>query len=1400
MSALIFLFILFMASAFAQINVDFIPAFPSYESLREVHVFRKQNTVNRITLNDVPMIRDDRSYSFPNLTYDMNHEYETTEATELNIQVQTFVANHTENFTKSTGGRATPSFARVIRWTNDDNQMIYLVIYDDGEYEYIYGDYECTAALVKGQRLDVPISQKNVRFHQDYEAMELFSSSASDTYNRIQLIESWQSWSSYSDFDGNDIVIQIQESAFTIGSMNGTVCNHFCVGDCQVSTKLIPAGTNTRRVITGNYDGSPLELFDEYVFNTDVTLSNDLTIVTRAGVQTHIEGRLIFNGCSTISPPSHKVKMNHLSKYRMNLYIGQSCRRNILLQNVDMKDVTIHTTTRGHGPSITLKDSVVNEHLNQYNLLNMNHVKILTFENSLISCAQTCISRSRTQRIKLKNTTFETARETIQRETKLVEISQNSQLKIREFMDIDTLVLTKMNNVTIQPHSTPSSIPRLKINSGKIDMTSLNINTEISIELISSDITLEEWSGSNYNLDVETDGVASLKNIKGGQSLTLKGTGTYTLNDVNFNSISFDSTVVPNNVKDVVSSSVTFDGCYERLFIQDSTFDEIEASCSSGNSFILLQELTQGTGKKTMKLKNTNFTITNWDSAKLVFNEMDLDKSQVELYAKQQPELYDVKTTTDGLSWIIIGDVVHFVSEEPLNVSKKFDNADYIYTVHQMDLGKTEFRKYIGLPTTIGVNIEPSSWSTAFVFTGTFENMDLYEDGRYNGLTYTSIDIYDQTALVINLYDYANTEFEDVRRYCRPGDQMANGTCVACPIGTYSNTYNPHACQPCPRRHFYNDQTGQSECKLCPSGQSTSEATQNQYGQDYIDVVSNVSACQSVKTCLPGKHSYGGRCYDFRQCSSLDDVARYVTQESCQCGTDVVPFNEYCKNNIGKTPYPDCENVNNQKPCWCGEYLAKEGDYCYGNVNSTIRQCVSDTIGVDACMCGTERCNANAQGCNNGICEYPTLPTPSQLKYAKLQGDFNPECHQRIHSANFQKSRPILEQQPYIATVYVDFNHNKIALNNKHFCRCGASVCLDGWYCQQGRCSAVPECDTGLAATTCSCGDEMCQPGYFCKDNQCLPSCDNSVNQQIYNTRDVSSYFMNVHRDLDILINFTQHRRQYYENEGYISMWDETENNVHAELSQYKYQINQNILRYFNRFMRQVIHRAKQTPNVPEHILEGLNVDTFYSEFPVNIPMFRHYNKCCLRGAITAHFNCNDANQLSCTQPYEWIDAYVETQDILSDPLNPDWNQHYAGVPKRNVPTFSDGSKMKKTGYLYSLWFAHINAFGEYFNKALPHVASTTRSCLCHHLETYEMCVEDQYCNRGRCSFTPIETCKNHLGFIRNPKQCICGDTFCDTNQFCVREQHLCTDTSEMEMEVVTVDNVISAQKSIYEL
>ena len=1404
-------------------GTSFMPDFPASTNLREIHILKPEYSTNKITLNDETMIRDEYSYSYRTLndtslndtllndaTMTYEHEFETietieAEATELNIVVQSFIENRTENFTVTIGSRSTPFFARVIRWTNDNNQKIYLVIYDDGVNEYMYCDSGIPnpTIFVKGKSLTVPIASKDFRFHKDYDGMELFSSCTSDTYTRIQGITYWQNWSSYSDFDGNDIVIQTQESAFTIGSMNGTVSNDFCVGGgCQVSTKLIPAGTNTRRVITGNYDGSPLELFDEYVFNQDVTLSNDLTIVTRADVQTHIGGTLIFNGCSTISPPSHQVKINHLSGSGINLHVGQSCHGTILLQNVNMKDVAIRTVTSGNGPSITcgnvpsitLKDSVVNEHID-YNLLYRSHVKILTFENSQISCAQSCISQSRTQQIKLDNTVFETASETIQGETKSV-ISQNSQLKIRDSMDINTAVLTEMNSVTIQPHSTSGSTPSLRINSGKIDMRLLNINTEINIELISSDITLEGWAGSNYDLTVETGASlnetgASLKNIKGGQSLTLTGTGTYTLNDVNFNSISFESTVVPNNVKDVVSSSVTFRGCYERLFIQDSTFDEIEASCSSGNSLIFIEELIQTTGLKTIKLENTKFVVTNWNFEELVFNEMDMDKSQVELYAKKQPQLYSKVTTTVGLSWIITGNVVHFVNEEPLNVSKKFDNADYD---DKMDLGDTEFRKYIGLPMFIGVNLRPNETFVENIETqARGENIDIYDN-----LTYTSIDIYDdQTALAINLYDYANTEFEDSRRYCRPGDQMANGTCVACPIGTYSNTYNPRACQPCPRRHFYNDQTGQSECIVCPSGTSTSAATQNQYGQDYIDVVSNVSACQSVATCLPGKHSYGGGCYDFRQCSSLDDVARYVTQESCHCGTDVVPFNEYCRDDIGKTPYPDCVNVNNQKPCWCGEYLAKEGDYCYGNVSSTIRDCVAGTIGVDACMCGTERCNANAQGCNNGICEYPKYST---LRLSNLNGEFIPECQQPIHSANFQKTRPILEQLPYRATMLVLLGRRQISLNNRHMCFCGNSLCFDGWYCQQGKCSAVPKCDTGLSATTCSCGNEMCQPGYFCINGQCVPSCDNSVNQQIYNTNDVSSHFRNVHRTLDILINLTRHRRQYYEDEGYISIWNEKENNVHAELSQYKYQINRHILRYFNRFMRQVIHRAKQTTDAPRHILEGLNVDTFYSEFPDNIPMFRHYNKCCLRGAITAHFNCNDANQSSCTRPYEWIDAYVETQDILSDPLNPDWNQHYAGVPKRNVPTFSDGSKMKKTGYLYSLWFAHINAFGEYFDKALPHVASTTRSCFCHHLETYEMCVEDQYCNRGRCSFTPIETCKNHLGFIRNPKQCICGDTFCDTNQFCVREQHLCTDTSEMEMEVVTVDNVISAQKSIYEL
>ena len=55
---------------------------------------------------------------------------------------------------------------------------------------------------------------------------------------------------------------------------------------------------------------------------------------------------------------------------------------------------------------------------------------------------------------------------------------------------------------------------------------------------------------------------------------------------------------------------------------------------------------------------------------------------------------------------------------------------------------------------------------------------------------------------------------------CVPGERKAdNGSCVACPAGSYSSETNATICTLCPEGS-YNPVTKQSSCQVCPAGSS----------------------------------------------------------------------------------------------------------------------------------------------------------------------------------------------------------------------------------------------------------------------------------------------------------------------------------------------------------------------------------------------------------------------------------------------------------------------------------------------------------------------------------------------------------------------------------------------------
>ena len=1528
------LFLLLTLPMMAMANRDFIPDFPSYDDGRELHVYRRAGSVLMVTLNGIDMTKDPRPVSEcqlnggtikgqcslynvsttsdciqnngtitfqcqnarrPSNVTEYEHYFTTTtivDNTTMAIQVESIDEDNDENMTANIPATlASPTYARIVRWRNIFGASVYMVLYNDGEYEYIYGgNIACTSAVVRNQSFPL-LSQKNVRFHKDYDGLGLFDTQDSDTYDYIQRIKYWQNWEDFDklDFDSNNITVFSQSTYFIVGSVSGDVCNHFCEGGCEIATKMIRAGSNNKRIINGRYEDVSIEfeLFDEYEFN-QVTLSGDLKIVTHRvvdsvqsldSVQSQTSSTLLSPlaslttsnvgvvSSSWANPNVHKkikkIKLNNgmslgchgitteptpensdgyitFESDSSSDIVLSNCRTEKTFQYMKLNNVTFDISNV-RTEKVTLEDIISRGRLFSGSPHQFNKFSI---KSSDIICDK-CFDFDTNQAINevdVENTILQTQEEDIRLNN--IVINAGTTVKIEQHMYIDASVYAKFENTEIRSVTSAS----IRVTSDDIEMKDLTI-LALDIKLNSRVLTLEDWSagiGTNYDTEITCSGTASLKNIKGGKNLNLDGQGVYTLEDIEFDSVEFRGISAVSNIQRVVSNSVTFGGCYDHLLIRYSTFDTITAICSSSSSagIVEIEELKQSdaTGAKSITLENMQFIATSSSrTEKLNFNDAHLTDSHLQLYGWILPRIIYPRTQTSGT--IILGHIVEVSKLSEQHITFTID-SNYLKTYNS----PTKF-EFIG--SVVGL---PKDYYVSPRFAKT--------NAEFDTAIYASVNIYNpQDTQSVNLYDYQNSFFKDFRRYCQPGHEyeMREGSCVNCPRGTYSDIYGINACKACPKKFFYNDEEGQRLCKLCPAGQTTSASVRYRSHASYTAVISDINACQPSNTCPPGKHYFNGQCNDYRRCTDIPYAERVAAGKSCQCGTEVVKYFQYCHNNV-KYDYPQCSDTSNQKPCMCGSAVAYEGMYCYdhvsknGNAVSTqivdchvasankIRSEFESVISTkmfkkytkgEECICRyttdkTEHCSAEAVFCQEEVgCVYNyawTEASQYSLDYKKYVLPKCPAEHKyfsfnlkhanspsKIHKI-YQRGRVRYSRHPdefWNADIPTQYRENR------YLCRCGPQynrglwphLCPTGYYCIDRKvCSAVPKCSNTnqLVEKTCNCGNNVrgykyCGPGYVCQNNKCLPSCDNrletytaSLSSSNNRMTIISTLFAPWFSMTKWLRLLRRDVRLYYYTkhmDGIDSIW-QVEQTLHSPLHSTNYQSYKPILREFVQVIRDTIHATDNIfPEVESYLLARLNSDAFFAQFPKSIPMWKTQPSCCVRS--NEQYHCNtDIPENQCANEWRKTALFEETE-MLTDPLNPTWNIHYAGKVQRELPRFLDGSVMTKYEYFLSLQKALVKELRNYLYENLSHLLNTNviGQCVCHHtnkFETHEICVNGQYCNHGRCSFTPIKTCTHHEGLIRNNMQCICGDTFCDTNQFCFSEQNLCTDSSEIAMEVIS--------------
>jgi hypothetical protein len=619
----------------------------------------------------------------------------------------------------------------------------------------------------------------------------------------------------------------------------------------------------------------------------------------------------------------------------------------------------------------------------------------------------------------------------------------------------------------------------------------------------------------------------------------------------------------------------------------------------------------------------------------------------------------------------------------------------------------------------------------------------------------------------IELQDYVGLDVEDKRQYCEPGYETDNG-CTACPKGMYSSRFDSGACKDCPAG-LYNDETGQRVCKRCPTNATSgfTYRTQDIKSESAYD-------CQVTSTCSAGLYYYDKGCHAAQKCDTITDAQRFKENKKCKCGDEIIEHDEYCINS-NKSVNPLCSTVNGQAPC------------------------VGTGVSVD------ESSNEPKVQTGCPASDQPFIGNPKSSRFnlnniIVVGNKFACECGSNKCTAG-------------------QFCHDDKECRDRPQCKNNAFVSED-----------------------CFCKTTRCEPNNVCIDGKCQKSCDDVLSTAGDKTlgeivSKISKHFASVYTGQDIQKWVTRHSAQkaiYLEkfedatDSEHEQIWANTESNINAPLHPFHYQMEDfilNKLRYdFNFYserltsedlIREVFSYFSETVApvtsgkcysgicfsaskglsrskfaVYEQIditNEGMKLlDTpFQRMFPEDVPMYKSISACCgLRTYESDPFKCDATTEDKCEEKsgYAWQQAFVETPSRLRNPLDASWNQHNVPTIERNIPTFiNNGRVMTKGEYVYTVWFAYIDTLQRYIESTYigsrPYV---TQKCMCHtdSFDKVQGCSTTQYCQHGRCRFTPLDDCAYTRGMAVNQNECICGNTACDLNNYCVKATSTCLQES----------------------
>lgn len=1321
---------------------------------------------------------------------------------------------------------AEPHGAFIAEWTNVNGSTMYLIVYDDDEFEYVYPyGTSCAFAQIKGIKVFVEQNQ-NIRFHEGYEATsyEYFSpehDKFKQTMKRINAVSHWNTLGTRHFF--NDHVLEFLEDStnFTVDS-NSTniVCTNFCQDGCQMKYKEFGVFGNPT-IRSGTLDDNYITSELGTTLLSDLSLQDTLVVDTTNTIK--IQGTMTIRDCNDIQfnenrpinteattwdelnlQPLYQADLSY--KYYATLKLVCNDPNKVYnFTHVDMYNIQIDVTE--FAGSVHFKSSRYNyEHQSSDAILGQT---TLVLDNAIFRAnfhddSSTNGYHYTNDRISFKALSFKdsavrfSSNRIPRRYTNIVET-----LYPQHIIDINkdfTMVGTDFTLDFENPGSIQTAYGQVgsmkwELNAENIDIkdgiiygsspvraswplktTELNARKNINIEncVINTKTTTSFYIVAPEKLVVKNFEIDGIVNLYGREKLELEDVKSTQLNGWSNKSMYMNNIISDEEIwivdGDLGSSVIHLNNLETKTLrlpcanwaLSDVRFSQFQSSCVNKPKGTLdIQSLELGSGEKKLDLKNIDAVIDTKNKA--VFNQIKLKNSQLSLFGVRRPWTQEIifSENAEPYSRLFLGHEVTVLDIQNPEITTEFEidaTTESVQHNYVTELGSISTK--IAIPSVLIRNTGDTSHINSVSPTVTVKSVSAMDSSDIE---------------YIELQDYVGLDVEDKRQYCEPGYQTTENGCDACPKGTYSSRFDSGACIDCPKG-LYNDETGQRVCKRCPT-----DATSGYTRKTKITKSESASDCEVTTICSAGLYFYDLGCHTAQKCGTITDAQRFKENKKCKCGDEIIEHDEYCIDSI-KSVIPLCSTVNNQAPC------------------------VGAGVSVDE--------SSNEPKVQTGC------PASDQL-----------------FIGNPKSSR---------------FNlNNIIVVGDKFACECGSNKCTAGQFCHDdNECRDLPQCkNNAFVSEDCFCKTTQCAPGNVCIDGKCQESCDNVLSTArdkslVDIVSSFSKYFASMYTGQDIQKWVRHHGAQrdtYLEkfedatDTEHLEIWANTESNINAPLHPFHYQMEDFILdrlRYdFNFYSERLtsedlitevfsyfydsdtvaaVKSGKCHSGICFSASKGLSrsnfavyeqldsisrvrklLDTpFQRMFPEYVPMYKSIEACCgLRTYESDPFECDEAvTNATCGEKsgYAWQQAFVETPSRLRNPLDASWNQHNVPTIERNIPTFINGRVMTKGEYVYTVWFAYIDTLQRYIESTYigsrPYV---TQKCMCHtdSFDKVQGCSTTQYCQHGRCRFTPLDDCAYTRGMAVNQNECICGNTACDLNNYCVKATSTCLQESVASIE-----------------